>query len=157
MPRTTLIAVLSLDGAWRTGQASFAVLRRLLALAGNGSGPLWTDIPELRRHRIPGLRWIETDLLATEMRASRKGGPYLLLGTPETHAACLADASSAPHLLILRQPEIVVGPRRATFAAGFIPPDGRRVRFRLLSGRATADGYLCHYGPVSLAKKSSPR
>jgi len=159
MPRTILLAVLSLDGAWRTDAASPAVLRRLLEAAGRPAGSARTDIPELRR-RVPGLRWMATDALLAEARACGGKEPFVILGTPALHAALWEAAPSRSggfELLVLQRPEIVLGPRRRTLASPFVPADGRRVRFRLLSARAVEEGLLCRYRPLSDAKKRIPR
>jgi len=162
MPRTTLLAVLSLDGAWRTEDASPSVLRRLLGAVGMPESPVWTDIPQLRpSHRLlPGLRRATTARLLAEALASSRREPLILLGTPVLHAALLAAPPSRGgglDLLVLQRPEIVLGPDRATLAAPFLPADGRRVRFRLLSARGVEEGSLCRYRSISLPKKSIPR
>jgi len=157
MPRTLLLAVLSLDGAWRTGSVSAAILRRLLEAAGKPAGPIWTDIPGLRR-LPPGLRRAPTARLLAEALASKRRGPLIALGTP----ALLAGLLAAPprgglELLVLQRPEIVFGPSRATLASSFIPAEGGRVGFRLLSTRAAEEGLLCRYRSFSVAKNLIPR
>ena len=162
MPRTILLAVLSLDGAWRTGDASPSVLRRLLEAVERPAGPVWTDIPQLRQLRrpLPGLRRAATARLLAEALASgrQEREPLILLGTPALHAALLAaPPRGGLELLVLQRPEIVLGPARATLAAPFLPADGRRVRFRLLSARAVEEGMICRYRSFSFAKKLIPR
>ncbi len=156
MPRTTLLAVLSLDGAWRTGSASSAVLRRLLGAVGKPAAPVRTDIPGLRL--LPVLRRSTTARLLAEALAPGRRDSLVLLGTPALHAALLAaPPRGGLELLVLQRPEIVLGPRRAALAAAFVPADGKRVRFRLMSARAVAEGLLCRYRALSIAKKSIPR
>lgn len=63
---------------------------------------------------------------------------------PPARAAALLAAGTVSAIVVLWKPAIVLGPRRR-LAAPFLPPDGKRARFRLASARETPEGMLARY------------
>lgn len=66
------------------------------------------------------------------------------LFAPPARAAALLAAGEVYEIVALWRPEVVLGPRRR-LASPFLPPDGKRSRFRLASARETPEGMLARY------------
>ena len=72
-----------------------------------------------------------------------RSAPSGTFATPARAAAWLA-AGEVSEVVLLWKAEIVLGPRRR-LASPFLPPDGKRSRFRLASARETPEGMLVSY------------